>query len=78
MDRAPPVPIRRAYTSRLRPRGLVRPVSQARTVAGVTPTAAATCASLSDFATRSLRRSLGEGSGGEADVPVVLWVMRAP
>lgn len=68
-----------AYSARLRPRGVVRPVSQERTVARVTPTAAATCSSLSDFASRSLRRSLGEeGSGGAAASSVVLRVMDDP
>ncbi len=67
-----------AYSARLRPRGLVRPVSQERTVARVTPTASATCSSLSDFASRSLRRSLGEGSGGAAASSVVLRVMDDP
>ncbi|MEI7033083.1 hypothetical protein V9U70_19850 [Streptomyces pratensis] len=67
-----------AYRARFRPRGLVRPVSQERTVARVTPTAAATCSSLSDFASRSLRRSLGEGSGGAAASSVVLRVMGDP
>ncbi|MCD9902478.1 hypothetical protein LUR56_26415 [Streptomyces sp. MT29] len=48
-------------------------------MARVTPTAAATCSSLSDFASRSLRRSLGEeGSGGAAASSVVLRVMDDP
>ncbi|SCD84095.1 hypothetical protein GA0115243_104410 [Streptomyces sp. ScaeMP-e83] len=67
-----------AYSARLRPRGLVRPVSQERTVARVTPMASATCCSVSDFASRSLRRSLGEGSGGAAASSVVLRVMDDP
>ncbi len=64
-----------AYATLRRPRGSVRPVSQARTVAGVTPTAVATCSSLSSLASRSLRRSFGEGSGGVAAGPVVLRFM---
>ncbi|WP_443053350.1 hypothetical protein [Streptomyces sp. IBSBF 3010] len=61
----------------MRPRGLLRPVSQARTVARVTPTADATWSSVSDSASRSLRRSFGEGSGGAAAFSDVLCVMRA-
>nr|WP_252884038.1 hypothetical protein [Streptomyces sp. HB202] len=44
----------------------------------MTPTAAATSSSLNDFASRSLRRSLGEGSGGTAASSVVLRVMDDP
>jgi len=43
--------------------GVVRPFSHERTVARVTPTAAATSAWLSDWASRRRRRSWGEGSG---------------
>ncbi|GAA1301842.1 hypothetical protein GCM10009647_018130 [Streptomyces sanglieri] len=73
-----PLLISLAYASRFRPRGVVRPVSQDRTVARVTPMAAATCSSLSDFASRSLRRSLGEGSGCAEAVSVELCVMKDP
>lgn len=66
----------RAYASRLRPWGVVRPVSHDLTVARVTPTAVATCRSVSSLASRSLRRSLGEGSGGTEEVRVVLCVMK--
>lgn len=55
-----------AYASRLDPRGLVRPASQDLIVARLTPTATASCSSVSDFASRSIRRSSGEGSGAAA------------
>ncbi|GGV84658.1 hypothetical protein GCM10015535_30010 [Streptomyces gelaticus] len=67
-----------AYASRFRPRGVVRPASQDRTVARVTPTTVATCSSLSDFASRSLRRSSGEGSGWGEAISVGPCVMKDP
>ncbi|GGY75176.1 hypothetical protein GCM10010327_01160 [Streptomyces nitrosporeus] len=71
----PVEPMALAYAARRRPRGLVRPVSQERMVAAVTPTAAASCSSLSALASRSLRRSLGEGNGTAGAGPVVRRVM---
>jgi hypothetical protein len=73
----PPL-INLAYTPLFRPRGVMRPVSRDRTVARVTPTAIAACSSLSDFASRSLRRSLGEESGGAAATSGELCVMNEP
>lgn len=47
-------------------------------MARVTPITVATCSSLSDFASRSLRRSLGEGSGWAEAISVGPCVMKDP
>lgn len=62
----------------LAPAGAVRPDSQERMVAAVTPTAAATSSCVSSAASRSLRRSLGAGrlsSESSEEVVSTLGVM---
>lgn len=66
------VPSSFAYASRLRPRGVERPVSHALTVAFVTPMASATCSSLRARASRNLRRSFGVGRVAEGAESAVL------